>query len=91
VIASCYDGMDRCAGRGVGDGCVHVQLLMMVLCLSADRPRRPGDAGELDSEGACEGGQALRRHGGGDRRQQEVLLRVSTSRSQSQQQGASLA
>jgi hypothetical protein len=47
----------------------------------SDRSCRPGDAGELDPEGASEGGQALRRHGGGDWRQQEVLIRVSDASS----------
>ncbi|XP_037420184.1 collagen alpha-2(I) chain-like isoform X3 [Triticum dicoccoides] len=47
------------------------------ICSKKDvhRPRGAGHAGELDPEGAGEGGQALRGHGGGDRRQQEVLLR----------------
>ncbi|XP_044982238.1 collagen alpha-1(I) chain-like isoform X4 [Hordeum vulgare subsp. vulgare] len=47
------------------------------ICSKKDvhRPHRAGDAGELDPEGAGEGGQALRGHGGGDWHQQEVLLR----------------
>jgi hypothetical protein len=55
----------------------HMLPLIGIFFFASDRSCRAGDAGELDPEGAGEGGQALRRHGRGAWRQQEVLIRVS--------------